>query len=115
MPPKRSDPLPSEKLLVLYQLLTLDGGKHYLGVIADLLGCSTQRIPPMIQIIERYLGKDAYIDSKLDGRRRYYQLRTKADEAALGFSFEELRYIAMCRDVAAACLPEGVVNRINRT
>ncbi|CAA7617370.1 conserved hypothetical protein [Magnetospirillum sp. SS-4] len=69
----------------------------------------------MIRIIERYLGKDAFIDSGLDGRRRYYQLRTKADKAALGFSFEELRYLAICRDLAAPMLPEGVADRIDRS
>ena len=115
MPPKISDALPSEKMLVLYQLLTLVAGKHYLGVIAALLGCSAQRIAPMIQIIERYIGKDAFIESGLDGRRRYYQLRSKATESALGFKFEELRYISMCRDLAAPFLPEGVADRINRS
>ena len=115
MPRKQSDALPSEKMLVLYQRLTLDAGKHYQAVIARDLGCSAQRILPMIQIIERHIGKDAYVHSGLDGRRRYYQLRTKASEASLGFSFEELRYIAICRDLAAPHLPEGVAGRIDRS
>ena len=115
MPPKNSDALPSEKLLVLYQLLTLVAGKHYLGAIAALLGCSAQRIAPMIQIIERHIGKDAFIECGLDGRRRFYQLHTKAFDTALGFNFEELRYISMCRDLAAPYLPEGVTDRINQS
>ncbi len=115
MPRKQSDALPSEKMLVLYQRLTLDAGRHYQSVIANDLGCSTQRIPPMIQIIERHIGKGAYIHSGLDGRRRYYQLRTKAAETALGFSFEELRYLSICRDLAAPMLPEGVADRIDRS
>ena len=69
----------------------------------------------MIGVIEKHLGKDVEIESGLEDRRRYYRLRSKAEEKALGFSFEELRYLATCRDLAAPFLPEGVAERINRS
>jgi len=62
-----------------------------------------------------HLGKDAYIERGLEGRRRYFQLKSKNQENLLGFSFEELHYLATCRDIAAPLLPESVLDRINRT
>jgi predicted DNA-binding transcriptional regulator YafY len=116
MPPKHNeDALPRDKLLVLYQRLTLDGKKHFQGDIARDLGCSAQTVSRLVGIIERHLGRDSYIESGLEERRRYYQLCTGAEDKGFGFSFEELRYLALCRDIAAPILPEGVTDRINRS
>ena len=116
MPRKRNeDALPRDKLLVLYQRLTLDGRRHYQSDIAEELGCAPQTVSRLINVIDQHLGKDAFIERELDGRRRYYRIRSKSEERSLGFSFEELRYLAMCRDLAAPYLPEGVADRINRS
>ncbi len=115
MPRKRSDALPRDKLLTLYQRLTLGGGKHFQTDIARDLGCSPQTVSRLIAVIERHLGKDAEIESGLEGRRRFYRLRSKAQAHALGFSFEEVHFLAVCRDLAAPHLPHGVAERIDRT
>ena len=106
---------PCDKLLSLYQRLTLDGRKHFQVDVARDLGCSPQTVTRLIGVIETHLGKDVEIEEGLEDRRRYYRLRSLTEEKALGFSFEELRYLAICRDLAAPFLPEGVASRINRS
>lgn len=116
MPRKKNpDSRPRDKLLYLYQRLTLDGGRHFQAKLAADLKCAPQTVSRLIGVIEQHLGKDAYIESGLEDRRRYYRLRSGAEEKALGFSFEELRFLATCRDIAAPHLPAGVVERINRS
>ena len=116
MPQKfNRDALPGDKLLMLYQRLTLDPRKHYLGDLAAQLGCSTQAITRMIDMIERHLGMDTHIEKGMDGRRRFYQLVSKSLNRTLGFSFEELNFLATSRDLAAPYLPEAVAQRITKT
>jgi predicted DNA-binding transcriptional regulator YafY len=116
MPSKKNqESLPRDKLLILYQRLTLDGRKHFQADVARDLGCSPQTVTRLIGVIDKHLGKDIEIEEGLEDRRRYYRLRSLTEEKALGFSFEELRYLAICRDLAAPCLPEGVASRINRS
>lgn len=115
MPRKHHDALPGDKLLALYQRLTLDGRRHFQSDLARDLGCSAQTVVRLVAIVERNLGRDAYIESGLESRRRYYRLRSRSEEKSLGFSFEELHCLAACRDVAAQFLPESVVDRISQT
>lgn len=116
MPRKLNDDAsPRDKLLVLYQRLTLDGRRHFQADVARDLACSPQTVARLIGVIDRHLGKDVEIESGLEDRRRYYRLRSRAEDKALGFSFEELRFLANCRDLAAPYLPEGVAQRIDRT
>src|SRR5690606_35034666 len=68
-----------------------------------------------VEVIECHLGKDTFVEKGLDGRRRYYQLISKSRDKGLGFSFEELHFLATCRDLAAPFLPAGVSERIGRT
>ncbi len=117
MPRKLNDRITArDKLLTLYQRLTLVGGRrHFQADIARDLGCSPQTVTRLISVIEQHLGKQVEIESGLEDRRRYYRLRSKSQETALGFSFEELHYLAVCRDLAAPFLPEKVAERINRS
>lgn len=115
MPRKHHDALPGEKLLALYQRLTLDGKKHFQSDLARDLSCSSQTVVRLIAIIEGSLGRDAYVENGLENRRRYYRLRSKKEERSLGFSFEELHCLAACRDIASQFLPESVVDRISKT
>ena len=116
MPKKRNqDALPRDETLALYQRLTLDPNRHFQDDIARESNCTAQTVVRRIEVIERHLGKDAYIERGLDNRRRFYQVRSTTAEKALGFSFEELHYLATCRDIAAPHLPAGVADRINQS
>jgi hypothetical protein len=59
----------------------------------------------MIDVIEANIGKDAMLERGMDGRRRYYHLRstlrTSTDQA------EALRFLSLCRDLTCM-LPEAV-------
>jgi len=113
--PLSDDALPRDRLLALYQRLTLDGRPHFQSDLARELGCSPQTVTRLIEVVEQHLGKDVEIERGLDGRRRYYRLRTQAEENGLGYSYEELRWLAIGRDLAAPILPVGVAERIDRT
>jgi len=116
MPPKKNpDSRPRDKLLTVFQRLTCSGKRHFQADLARDLDCSPQTVARLIDIIEGHLGKDAFIEKGLDGRRRYYRLISKSLDKGLGFSFEELHFLATYRDLAAAYLPETVVDRIGRT
>lgn len=105
MPKKRDDGLPGEKLLLLHQILTQEDRRHYLADLAHRLGRSVQTVSRMIDVVESYLGKDAVLDRGMDGRRRYFQLRSihrNSTEHA-----EALRFLSLCRDLTCM-LPEAV-------
>ncbi|MGE5516207.1 MAG: helix-turn-helix transcriptional regulator [Bacteroidota bacterium] len=115
MPPKHSDARPRDKLLTLYQRLTLNGRKHFQADLAAELECSPQTVARLVEIIQGHLGKDAEIECGLEGRRRFYRFRSAAQEQGLGFDFEELHYLAMGRDLAAQFLSDAVAQRITRS
>lgn len=115
MPPKQNESLPIDKALHIYQRLTLDGRRHFQADIVRDLECSPQTVSRLIDKIEPHLGKDATIERGLDGKRRYYQLRSSSAKKALGFSFEELHFLTTCRDLAASSLPETVLERVDDT
>lgn len=115
MPAKRSDALPGDKMLTIFKKITLDGRQHFQSDLARDLECSSQTVARLIDKIEPHLGKDAYIERGLKGRRRYYQLCSTSDKRSLGFSFEELHFLTTCRDLAASSLPKSIINRIDDT
>lgn len=115
MPPKLGEASPQEKVLDLYFRLAHTPRKHFQADLARELECSPQTITRMIDVIEGRLGRDTFIERGLDARRRYYRLSSKSQSEGLGFTYEELHFLATCRDLAAPHLPEGVYDRIGRT
>jgi hypothetical protein len=116
MPKKyNQDARPRDELLTLYQLLTLNDKRHFQDDIAREANCSPQTVARRVEIVERHLGKNAYIERGIEDRRRYYRVRTTAGKMALGYEFEELHYLASCRDIAGAALGSDVSDRIIRS
>ncbi|WP_341363313.1 WYL domain-containing protein [Thalassospira sp. SN3W] len=114
MPRKlNKDALPSDKLLNLYQRLTLSDARHFQTDMARDLGCSPQTVSRLIERIEPHLGKSVCVERGMEGRRRYYRLVSESRKNAMGFTFEELNFLAICRDLAAPFLPDPVVRRID--
>ena len=113
MPPKIDpDATPGIKLLRIFQKLMLDGRRHYQTDLAEEFQCSAQTIIRNIAEIESVVGIS--LETGLDNRRRWYQIRT-ITRSRLGLEFEELRYLSICRDLAAASLPKQVAERVDRT
>ncbi|WP_085581018.1 helix-turn-helix transcriptional regulator [Thalassospira mesophila] len=116
MPPKlQQDSLPRDKILTLYQKLTLDSRKHFQADLANELECSSQTVARLIDLVDRHLTKDVQIERGMDGRRRYYQLSCNSIKHGLGFSFEELHFLAICRDLATPFLSKDATDRIGKT
>ena len=107
-----ADATTAEKALKLYQKLLLDGRRHYQKDLASWLNCSPQTVIRLIADIESVAG--ACLISGIDRRRRWYQIRS-VSRNRLGLDFEELRYLAICRDLAEPYLPEEVKDRVDHS
>lgn len=113
MPAKRDqDSSPGVKLLRLFRKLMLDGRRHFQSDLAREFDCSPQTIIRLTGEIETVIGPS--LESGLDNRRKWYQIRTLS-RSRLGLDFEELRYLSVCRDLAAPTLPEQVRERVDDT
>lgn len=113
MPPKKDqDTTPGIKLLRMFRKLMLDGRRHFQSDLAEEFHCSSQTIIRLAGEIEAVVG--ASLESGLENRRRWYQIRT-ISRSRLGLEFEELRYLSVCRDLAATLLPEQVRQRVDST
>lgn len=111
MQPKlNADATTAEKTLRLYQKLLLDGRRHFQTDLADYLNCSAQTVMRLIAEIEGVIG--ACLVTGLEKHRRWYQIRS-ISRNMLGLDFEELRYLAICRDLAAPYLSEKVQQRVD--
>lgn len=107
-----SDSSMAQKALRLYQKLLLDGRRHYQGDLANYLQCSRQTVMRLIAEIEGVVG--SALITGLDKRQRWYQIRS-ISRNRLGLEFEELRYLAICRDLAEPYLPDKVKKRIDES
>jgi predicted DNA-binding transcriptional regulator YafY len=113
VPPKKDqDATPGVKLLRMFRKLMLDGRRHFQGDLAEEFQCSPQTIIRLAGEIEAVIG--ASLESGLENRRRWYQIRT-ISRSRLGLDFEELRYLSVCRDLAGTALPEQIRRRVDDT
>lgn len=110
MPPKKDDATPGVKLLRMFQILMCDGRRQFQKDLADRLNCSPQVVMRLAQSIESVVGTN--FEMGTENRRKWYRLRT-SNKHCLGLRFEELRYISVCRDLAASTLPHNILQRID--
>lgn len=106
------DSTPGVKLLRLFRKLLADGRRHYQSDLAAEFHCSPQTIMRLTAEIESVIG--ANLETGLDSRRRWYRIASSHPNR-LGLDFEELRYLAVCRDLAMPALPEPVRRRVDET
>lgn len=109
---KQDDASKNNKLLRLFQRLMLDGRRHYQSDLAEWLNCSRQTIIRLVGEIEGVIGTS--LESGMDEHRRWYQIRS-ISRSRLGLDFEELRYLSICRDLAAPYLPDQVRERVDES
>lgn len=99
----------SAKLLKLFRKLMVEGKKHYLSDLAREFNCSSQTILRLIMVIEAEIGIN--LQTGKDGVKRWYQIES-ISRSRLGLDFEELRYLAICRDLASPYLSEQIKKRL---
>ena len=112
--PSKIDPdtTPGMKLLRLFRKLMMDGRRHFQSDLAEEFQCSSQTIIRIIAEIEAVVG--ASLETGLENRRRWYQIRA-ISRSRLGLDFEEIRYLSLCRDMAATLLPKQITERLDKT
>lgn len=106
------DSSPSVKLLRVFRKLLLNGQRHYQTDLASEFQCSPQTIIRIMADIESVIG--ANLEYGLDNRRKWYRISSPSPKL-LGLEFEELRYLSVCRDLAAQTLPEQILSRVDDT
>lgn len=102
----------AERAIRLFHKLLFDGRRHFQSDLAIYLGCSPQTVMRLIAEIEGVIG--ASLVTGLEKHRRWYQIRSVAPNP-VGLDYEELRYMAVCRDLAAPYLPEQVKRRVDNS
>lgn len=110
MPRKASETSNGEKLLKMFQRLMLQRGKHYQNELAKWLECSPQTVMRLANEINQQVGQ--LFDTGVEHNRRWYAI-TPQQKGKFGIEFEELRYLAICRDLATPMLPKQIKDRIN--
>lgn len=109
---KNSDATPGAKLLKLFRRLLVNGRKHYLQELAEWLVCSPQTVLRLAAEIEREIG--THLETGQDRRKRWYRIRPRTVHLS-GVDCEEIRYLTLCRELAAPYLPEQVKQRIDES
>lgn len=112
MPKKISEVTAGQRILEMFRKLMLDGRKHFQTDLATEYQCAPQTIGRMAAEIESVIGPS--LESGLENRRRFYQIRS-LNRRALPLEYEELRYLSICRDLAGHLLPEEAARRVDGT
>lgn len=112
--PEKYDPdsSPGVKLLRAFRKLLLNNRKHYQTDLARELNCSPQTVIRIMQDIEAVIG--ANLQSGITNRRKWYSIDSQ-NSRALGLDYEELRYLSVCRNLAAPILPTEIIARVDDT
>ncbi len=109
---KLDDSSMGSKLLRLFQILLVDGRRHYQTDLMKQINCSRQTIIRLIMEIEGVIG--AHLATDLDKHRRWYQIQSLSRNR-LGLESDELRYLSICRDLAAPYLPDQMKKRVDKS
>ena len=102
----------SDKLLRLFRILLSSDQRWFLYDLTKKLNCSTQTVTRLAEVIEREIG--ANLETGKDGRFRWYRLTPKAQPGHLPLEVRELRYLAICRDLAEPYLPAQLFMALDR-
>ncbi|MDR1037963.1 MAG: WYL domain-containing protein [Deltaproteobacteria bacterium] len=115
MPKKKNPDSPGGKLLKLYNKLLADGNTHSLTDLAKFLDCSPQTVLRLVSVIEEVNGGTLKVeDSRKHDRQNWYRLEPKKFRASVqGIGSEEVRYLAICRDLATGILPEEMLRKVD--
>ena len=108
--PKNHDATAAQKAVHLYTVLLFSGKRHYLADLAGQLGCSKPTITRAMAAIER---AGVTIETGLDGRRLWYQLKNLSGTPHISLSVAEMEKLTLCRDLLELLLPEGFASAIS--
>ncbi len=112
---KDKDSGPRDKVLQLYLYLVLAPGRHFKKDLAERFNFAETTTSNIIDVIERHIGRTAELKRGKHKNRTYYELVMPTTAETLGVSLEEVRYLALCRDLAEPFLPPETHARLGRS
>ncbi|MBD5607925.1 MAG: WYL domain-containing protein [Desulfovibrio sp.] len=110
MASKMDESTPGVKVLRIFRRLLVDRGKHYQAELAKEFNCSPQTIIRVMLDIENVIGVN--LETGLDNRKRWYRLKGKLG-MNVGKDSEEVRYLSICRDIAAPTMSRDSLSRMD--
>ncbi|WP_319540972.1 WYL domain-containing protein [uncultured Pseudodesulfovibrio sp.] len=114
MPPKKDqDSKYGSRLLRMFLKLMVDGKKHIVPDLESEFCCSRNTVVRMAECIEDVLGDQ--LESGRINRKKYYQIRSCFNRRSLGLDFDEIRYLSLCKELAAGVLPKDRLEKIEHT
>ena len=100
------DATASHKSLLLFSLLLFSGRRHYLPDLAEQFNCAKPTVMRLMEGIER--SGAVAVETGLENRRRWYQVKSLPGRPHISFSREEVEKLTLCRDLLKYLLPEGM-------
>ncbi|MDR1041320.1 MAG: WYL domain-containing protein [Deltaproteobacteria bacterium] len=115
MPRKKHPSSPGTKLLKLFNKLLLDGQEQSLTALASYLSCSSQTVLRLVAVIEETLGISLKVeDDRKRDRQNWYRMDSKKYWLfGKGIGNDDLRYLAICRDLATGMLPDEMIRKVD--
>lgn len=120
MPNKISDTTATERVLNLYTLLLLSQRPLSLTELTDKFQCSKATMLRTVRKVEAYAGAKLKVEERTtDGHtQHYYALERRSLDAlrqSMVISADEMRLLALCRDIAAPFLPADINASLDAT
>lgn len=103
---KEMDNTAAQKVLLLFTQLLFSGKRHWLPELAKQFQCSKPTIMRLMDTIQNTHVAD--IESGIEKGRRWYQLKNLPGTPYIGLTGAEVEKLALCRDLLAHLLPEGI-------
>lgn len=114
MPRKRNpDMTATDRALQLYMKLLFSGDRLFLADLAKQFDCTKSTLLKTVGTIEA--SGIAEITSGLEDTRRWFQLKHLPGTPHIGLTEKEVEKLALCRDMLAHLLPQGVERIISES
>lgn len=113
MTTKNNDDKPDVKLLRLFRLFLLSNCRYSNADICRKFNWDAATTGRILEKVIPFL-PDGLHTTKV-GRKTYYQYTPKNKHQWLNVNYEEIRYLNICRALAAEQLPDKITNRIDET
>ena len=100
------DTTAAQKTVLLFAQLLFYGQRHWLSDLAKRFNCAKPTIMRLMRNME--ISGVGGIESGIEKGRRWYQLRRPPGTPHIGLTGTEVEKLALCRDLLARLLPEGI-------
>lgn len=103
------------KALMLYSLLLFSGKRYSLTELSKRLGCSKPTVIRLVDHIDLTRTAHVRVESEIVGKQKYYWAAAPAQKPNVTLGAEEIRELALCRDLLWHLLPRGLRDEVGQT